>query len=234
MQQYFAKDKNLNLEDGDYHHIKNVMRMKKGDLIKVVFNNTIYLCKIKSVRPEVSFDVVDKAEGLENNKQVVVAFSLINEQKQNYLLQKSTELGAFMFIPVQTKRSIIKFDKKREKEKISRWQRIIKEASEQSFRTNIPIISNVVTINDLVSYEADLKILLTVNEKSKNIKKVLQKNSKCDKIIIVIGPPGGFDSEEETLLNENGFISTTLGKNVLRSETAPVAVLSMINYEFMR
>ena len=98
----------------------------------------------------------------------------------------------------------------------------------------MPIINDVCNIKDLVNYNVDLKILFTLNEKTKNIKKVLEKNNKCDKILIVVGPEGGFSKEEEELLINKGFISTSLGKNVLRAETAPVAAISMINYEFMR
>lgn len=234
MQQYFAKDRNLNLDDSDYYHIKKVMRMKPGDIIKIVYDKMSYLCKIKCVKENVTFDVVEKLDIIEDNRKITIAFSLLNEQKQNYLLQKATELGVFKFIPLQTKRSVVKFDRKKENDKITRWQRIVKEASEQCFRSDIPVINGVSTLDDLIHFDAELKILLTVNEKSKNIKKVLQKNHKCDTIIIVIGPPGGFAKEEEELLIKNGFISTSLGKNVLRSETAPVAALSMINYEFMR
>ena len=133
-----------------------------------------------------------------------------------------------------SKRSIIKFDFKKEDSKIDRWNKILKEASEQCFRVDVPNISNVLTLNELSKCKADLKILLTLNEKTKNIKKVIEQNKKCDKIIIVVGPEGGFEKSEENLLMDNGFISTSLGKNVLRAETAPVAVVSMIKYEFMR
>ena len=89
-------------------------------------------------------------------------------------------------------------------------------------------------LDELINYDADLKILFTLNEKTKNIKKILEKNNKCDKILIVIGPEGGFIKKEEELLIDNGFFSCKMGDNVLRSETAPVVAISMINYEFMR
>lgn len=232
MQRYFALDKNLTLRESDYHHIKNVMRMKVGEIIEVVYENIVYTCKVDPIKKELN--IIDEKKSDKKNKEVVIAFSLLKEQKLDYLLQKSTECGASSFIPLITNRTIIKTDKSKENKKIDRWQRIIKEASEQCFRTDIPSISNVKKINELISVEADLKVLCTLNEKSKNLKKVLQKNNKCDKIIIVIGPEGGFDKKEETLLLDNGFVSVTLGENVLRAETAPVVVLSMINYEFGR
>ena len=233
MQRYFAKNEKLELEDGDYHHIKNVMRMKKGDKIEVVFNNIIYGCTLASVNP-VLFDVDTKSKKELIIPKVIISFSLLKEQKLDYLLQKATELGAHAFIPLLTRRSIIRVDKKAEEKKKVRWQKICKEASEQSFRSYVPQIYSVTKLKELINVKADLKILFTLNEKSKNIKKVLQNNSNYDTILIVIGPEGGFDKSEEKYLMENGFISTTLGDMVLRSETAPLVVMSMISYEFMR
>lgn len=233
MQRYFAKNDKLELEDSDYHHIKNVMRMKQNDIIEVIYDESIYTCKLTNVK-DISFEIIKKETLNINGPKIIVAFSLLKEQKLDYLFQKTTEIGAYKFIPLMTKRSIIKLDKKDEQKKIVRWNKIIKEASEQSFRAYIPTIDNVIDIKYLGNQNADLKILFTVNEKSKNIKKVLQNCDKCDTILIVVGPEGGFDKTEEEYLINNGFISTTLGDTVLRAETAPVVALGMINYEFMR
>ena len=234
MQQYFAKNKNLELEDSDYHHIKNVMRMKKDDIIKVVFDNVVYTCKLTSISNKSSFEIINKEEKDKKDYSVDVAFSLIKEQKLNYLLQKTTELGAGMLIPINTKRSVVKIDKKKESSKIDRWQKICKEASEQSFRSNMPKINEVLNLQDLIYMDYDLKLLCSLNKNTKNIKKVIQKNNKCVKILLVVGPEGGFDPKEEEYLVNNGFISVSLGNTVLRAETAPVVAISMINYEFMR
>ena len=153
---------------------------------------------------------------------------------QNYLLQKSTELGINKLIPLNTKRTIIKIDKKSEPSKNIRWKKICKEASEQSFRTDLPVLEEILSLKDLAFKEYDLKLLCSLNKNTKNIKKVLQKNNKCVKILIVVGPEGGFDPKEEEYLVNNGFISVSLGNTVLRAETAPVVAISMINYEFMR
>lgn len=234
MQQYFAKNKNLELEDSDYHHIKNVIRMKKDDIIKVVFDNVVYTCKLTSITNKSSFEIINKEEKDKKGYSVDVAFSLIKEQKLNYLLQKTTELGAGILIPINTKRSVVKIDKKKESSKIDRWQKICKEASEQSFRSNMPKINSILNLEDLIYMDYDLKLLCSLNKNTKNIKKVIQKNNKCVKILLVVGPEGGFDPKEEEYLLNNGFVSVSLGNTVLRAETAPVVALSMINYEFMR
>lgn len=234
MQQYFAKNKNLELEDTDYHHIKNVMRMKKGDMIKVIWDKTIYDCKITKIADKSSFDIIAKEKIKNDDYEVAVACSLIKEQKLNYLIQKCTELGASELIFLNTERSIIKIEDKKLSSKITRWEKICKEASEQSFRTKLPYISGILSLNDLVKKEYDLKLFCSLNKNTKNIKKVLQKNNKCVKILLVVGPEGGFTLKEEEYLIKNGFTSVSLGKNVLRAETAAVTALSMLNYEFMR
>ena len=234
MQQYFAKNDDLELEDGDYHHIKNVMRMKTGDTIKVVYNNTVNICKLTNVSNSVKFDVIEKEKKINDSLIIDVAFALIKEQKLNYLLQKTTEVGVSNLILINTKRCVVKLDKKEEESKLKRWKKILKEASEQSNRVDVPNILDVKNINELVSLDYDLKLLCSLNKNTKNIKKVLEKNNKCAKILLVIGPEGGFDKEEESYLLNNGFTSISLGENVLRAETAPVVALSMIKYEFMR
>lgn len=234
MQQYFAKNKNLELIDSDYHHIKNVMRMKKGDLIKVVYDNMVYECKLTLVSDKSFFEVVSKKPAENHSIKIGVAFSLIKEQKLDFLLQKSTEIGVNELFALNTKRSVVKIDPKKEALKIERWNRICKEAAEQSFRNFVPTIKGILNLDELIKQEYDLKLLCSLNKNTKNIKKVLQKNNKCDKILIVIGPEGGFDPKEEKFLTDNGFLSVSLGDGVLRAETAPVVALSMINYEFMR
>ncbi len=234
MQQYFAKNKNLELEESDYHHIKNVMRMKKGDIIKVVYDNVIYDCKLTEISNKSMFEIINQNISENSNVKVDLAFSLIKEQRLNYLLQKTTELGVNKLIPLNTKRSVVKIDNKKENTKIRRWHKICKEASEQAFRCDVPEVMKISNLKDIVNLDYDLKLLCSLNKNTKNIKKVLQKNNKCVKILLVVGPEGGFDPKEEEFLLENNFISVSLGCNVLRAETAPVAAISMIKYEFMR
>ena len=172
MQQYFAKNKNLDLEDGDYHHIKNVMKMKCGDLIKVVYDKIIYTCKLNNISNKSTFDIINKEEKTDKKLSVSVAFSLIKEQKLNYLLQKTTELGVNKLIPIETKRSVVKIEGNKEKTKIDRWKKICKEASEQSFRADIPEISVILTLKNLVNLDYDLKLVCSLNKNTKINKKL--------------------------------------------------------------
>lgn len=238
MQRYFVEEKNnhsffLNSEDS--YHILTVMRMNLGDRIEIVSAGNLYLCKIVSIDNHmVEAEIISKYEV--NNElavDVTIAQALVKETKMDIILQKTTELGVHALIPYQTTRSVIKIDGKEEK-KIVRWQRIVKEASEQSKRNHIPKIYPIMDIDKLCKVECELKLLCTVNEMSTNIKKVLSNYKKDDRIIIVVGPEGGFTKSEEEKLMNAGYIPVSLGNLILRTETVGLYVMSVINYHFMR
>ena len=235
MQRYFSNlcENNVYLlSRDDEYHIKKVMRMNKGDKIEIVDNKKVSICEIISFNP-VKVKVIErKEENNENDKNIILVQSLVKEAKMDYVLQKGTELGVNEFYGFKAVNSVIKENEKSNK-KIERWQKIVKEASEQSKRNIIPKVNNIVDINELCKIKADVKLLLTVNEMKKNIKNILKEHKKYDTLIIVIGPEGGFTLKEEETLIQNGFISTSLGKRVLRSETASIVAISMINYEWM-
>lgn len=243
MQRYFIKDYNyhplehckstftLNIDDS--HHIKNVMRMKLNDNIEVVYNNNVYLCEIIDLKDNVKAQIIDTIEGnSELPCHITIAQSLVNEQKMDFILQKTCELGASEIIPIQTSRSIINLKGKEEK-KLIRWNKIVKEASEQSKRNKIPTVNKVINLKELINLDYDYKLLCAVNEMTTTIKKVLSNIKSCDRILFVIGPEGGFSKEEEQLLIDNGFTSISFGKRVLRSETAGIYIMSIINYILM-
>lgn len=236
MQRYF-KDTDLDifeLSQDDSYHITKVMRNNIGDMVEVVIDKKLYICEIIDMNNLVT---VKKKEEVETDSElecsITIAQSLVKEQKMDLILQKSCELGVAEIIPINTTRSIVKLDKK-ETKKIDRWNKILKEASEQSKRVVIPKVNNILDIKDLTKLDYDIKILCTVNELSTSIKKVLSKDLKGAKIILVIGPEGGFTDAEEKILIESGYISTSFGNRVLRTETASLYALSIINYILMR
>ena len=178
MQRYF-KDINLDifeLSSDDSYHIIKVMRNNIGDKVEVVIDKTLYICEIIKIDNLVT---VKKLEEVECDSElpcyVTIAQSLVKEQKMDLILQKSCELGASEIIPINTTRSIVKLDKK-ESKKIERWNKILKEASEQSKRIVIPKVNEIMDINDLAKLDYDIKILCTVNELSTSLKKVLSKD----------------------------------------------------------
>jgi len=222
------------LSNDDSYHIIKVMRNKIGDKVEVVIDKKIHICEIINLDKKVTVKKIEElTEDSELPCHVTIAQSLVKEQKMDLILQKACELGVGEIIPINTTRSIVKLDKK-EKKKIDRWNKILKEASEQSKRVVIPTVNEILDIKDLIKLNYDLKILCTVNEVSTSLKKVLSKNINGAKIILVIGPEGGFTDEEEKILIENGYISTSFGNRVLRTETASLYALSIINYILMR
>ena len=236
MQRYFVDTKEdiFTLSNDDSYHITKVMRNKIGDKVEVVIDKELYICEIVSLDKQV---LVKKLEKIEQDSElpcyVTIAQSLVKEQKMDLILQKSCELGVSEIIQINTTRSVVKLDKK-ETKKVDRWNKILKEASEQSKRIVIPKINEILDIKDLANLDYDIKILCTVNELSTSIKKVLSKDLNGVKIILVIGPEGGFTDKEEELLINSGYISTSFGNRVLRTETASLYALSIINYILMR
>lgn len=234
MQRYFSNSKEtgkLFLINDDIYHITRVMRMKDNDKIEVIYNNDLYICNI--IINELPWvNIVSKEEGKIEDKEIILAIPLLKEQKMDLVLQKATELGVTKIIPVAMERSIVKLDDSKEVKKIDRWLKICKEASEQSKRNSIPVISNIMTLKELVKEEG-IKIVCSTIEKENNLKKFLTEHKNYDKIIIVVGPEGGISSKEEEYLVSEGFTRVSLGKRIMRVETVPIFILSALNYEFM-
>ena len=234
MQRYFVKninDKRVIFEDSDIHHIKNVMRMNVNDVVEVVFNNLVYRASIECLDPLIVNTIEEVKSNKINKPDVIMIIPLVIEQKMDYILQKGTELGVSEFYIYDAVRSKIKLDNEKYLKKVNRWSKICKEASEQSHRVDIPLIKGIYKLSDLKNCSG-LKIVCSTNN-VENFKNILKKNLNCDKINIVVGPEGGLDPKEEEKLVSFDYLRVSLGPNVLRVETAPLCVLSYINYEFM-
>lgn len=230
MQRYFIKNKDMLLEESDIRHIKKVMRMNINDKIEVVYNNKLHICEITSLEP-FNIKVIEELDENKKTKiELTVAVALVKEQKMDLILQKLTELGVSRIIPVSMERSIVKLDKERFNKKKLRWESICKEASEQSKRTNIPIIEDIKSIKDLTKEDADLKLVASTKEKEKLLNYYLQSIEDCAKIIMVIGPEGGISDREEDILVSNGYNRVSFGNLIFRVETATIYAASIINY----
>ncbi len=234
MQRYFVKNinnDNVYLDDGDIHHVKNVMRMNVDDIIECVYDKKLYRAKIKNIEP-LEIKVIEKKEiSYFLKPYIVMIIPLLVEQKMDFIFQKCTELGVDEFYIYDAVRSKIKIDQEKYEKKVNRWSKICKEASEQSHRIDIPKIEGMYKLKDLKDCPGCNIICST--KKTENFKNVLKKNINCDRINIVVGPEGGFDDKEEEILVSFNYFRASLGPNVLRVETAPLCALSFINYEFM-
>lgn len=230
MQQYFAKEKKddyLLLNEYDLNHIKNVMRIKVGDEVIVAYEGVSYLCefcdnlltcKIKNIYKE------------KEKTQIIAYIPILNEDKMDFVLEKGTEMGVTKFIPVEFCQCKFKLKSDIKEKKVIRWQKIVKEASEQSRRTVIPKVENIISIKN-VDTLCNVNILCSTDNKSvKHISKVLTGTNIYDTISLIFGPEGGITKEEENILIEKGFIKTTLGNRILRTETVIIFVCSVIEY----
>lgn len=231
MQRYFAKNIKENkiiLSNSDMHHIKNVMRMKENDKVEVVYDKKIYLCNLDNNLELHIESVID--EDKELPKEIIAIIGLVKEQKMDLVLQKLTELGVSKIIPVNMERSIVKLDTKKEDKKLIRWNTICKEASEQSKRNTIPIVTNVINFKDIINVEVDLKLCCSVSEKDNIISNYIS-NNNYNSVSFVIGPEGGLTLKEENYLKENNYNLVSLGSLVFRMETACIYMASILNYE---
>lgn len=230
MQQYFSKKREndiLFLNEEDLHHIKNVMRFKPGTKLIVNYDGISYTCILNG--DYLSAKIIDTYK---NSKEIYVkAFiPVLTEEKMSFIIEKGTEMGVCEFVPVNFERCKFILSKDKELKKLERWNRIAKEASEQSRRMNIPIVNNIINIKEVNTTDG-VNILCSLDKENvKSIKKVLNDNTICDKINLVFGPEGGITKTEENYLESIGFTKTSLGPNVLRTETVIINVCSIINY----
>lgn len=239
MQKYFLNSQdflNQCITGDDAFHLIKVMRSRVGEKILIGYDAKSYLAEITAIDKSVSFAIVEE---LSVNNELPVEVTIIQGypkgDKFEDIIKHGTELGAKAFIPCLLKRSQFNVDEKRKANKISRFQKIAKEAAEQSFRNIVPMISDFKKISeiDLSSYD---HILVCYEESAKNGEmkalKTLYKQLKPGmKLAVIIGPEGGITDEEIAYLESKGCVVGALGKRILRTETAVFYVLSTLSYE---
>lgn len=151
--------------------------------------------------------------------------------KMEFILQKSTELGADAIVPFAAGRSVIRLPKERESERMERWQKVVREAARQSNRTTIPHLVPVLNLTDLLATaNQSVKLLLWEEEKSNRLKSVLSSLPLPETVAVMVGPEGGMSAEEAAAATASGFIPVTLGTRILRTETAGIALLAVLQY----
>jgi 16S rRNA (uracil1498-N3)-methyltransferase len=245
MQRYFATEKNSNeqlvISGDDYHHIVRVMRMTEGDkLICVDTSGKSCICTIAEITDEkVSCNIVEwEDSNSELPIHVTIASGLPKGDKLEWIIQKGTELGADQFIPFTADRSIVKWDDKKAEKKVERWQKIAKEAAEQSHRNKVPHVHAPINLKALIktSVDYDCKLVAYEEESRKGEASILAKSLQAldedQSLLVVFGPEGGLTPNEVKILQENGFQLCGLGPRILRTETAPLALLSAVSYHF--
>jgi 16S rRNA (uracil1498-N3)-methyltransferase len=250
----------ITISGEDVRHIVTVLRMKTGDeLLLCDGKGGEYLVKIAQVgKSEITTDVKTHVRRVLSLPRVTLCQGLPKSDKMDWIVQKATELGVATIVPLITERTIVKI--KDEEKRVARWQKIAREAAMQSNRPDIPRVQHICTYADFLKSitnppsppfvkggnrknpplekgekggfsSPDILLLLPWEEGTVPIKEILRANSGIKHIIMLIGPEGGFSAQEAELAKEKGFNLVSLGQNILRTETAAIAALSMILYE---
>lgn len=214
----------------DAKHISTVLRMGVGELIVLCDNeNNDYLCRIiYSQKDSVELDIVDKRKNETAPTTDITLFQCLpKSDKMDFIVQKATELGASAIVPVMSKRCVSRPDEKSMSKKIQRWKKIAEEASKQCGGGKIPVIGELRDFRKAVSEYSKIGLGILFYEcGGKNLSELPIKTAS--KIGIFIGSEGGFEMEEAEFAEDCGIITATLGKRILRCETAPVAALSIL------
>lgn len=235
MQRYFTSfkdEKNITISNDDIFHIVKVMRMKINDQFEINNDGDIYLAQINSLAP-FSFKILKKIdENHELKTKITLLYCLPKGDKIDLVLQKATELGVNQIVLVNSSRCIAKINDENKEKKLARFNKIIKEATEQCKRNNLPALKDVIKFNKISNYQSDLNLIAYENSKMSNQElKDLLRNFKGNTVTILIGAEGGFSKEEVEYALKNNFISISLGNRILRSETSVFNLLSILGYE---
>lgn len=239
MQRYFVEkiieNQNITISNDDYYHITKVMRMKQGDNVYLCDGNISVVASIIEItKNEVILEIKEKLnEKKELPVSVTIAHGIIRKEKMEETIEKVSALGASIYQPVEMERCNAKFHDDKLDKKMIRLNKIAKEACEQSHRTALLKVLNPISFKNFLKESSKYDLLLVAYENTnpeETLKKVLQ-NNKYNSICILIGPEGGISEKELSLLGETGFIKVSLGTRILRTELAPVYIMSVIGYE---
>lgn len=241
MQQYFIKNsvrvfERICLCEEQAHHIANVMRMKKGEKIRIVdANQELFMAHVqfegKQVYAYIDEKIVDKSS---SKIDIVLAQGLLKKEKWDFLLQKSAELGVNEIIPFISSRSVVKNKEERQDKKLVRWNKILLEACEQSKRTSLVKLHEPCHIKQLKEIDADVKLVAyeEADVISQRMVDVLRKHQRAKRIVVAIGCEGGFSLEEVEMLEQYGFIRVSLGNRILRAETAAISSIANLSFYY--
>lgn len=245
MYQFFVSPEQIDIEGktvviqgADVNHIKNVLRMRVGEEIAVVngVDGKEYRCGIRGYRD----DRVDcelrfiKEEGVELPSRIYLFQGLPKADKLELIIQKSVELGVYCVIPVETRRCVVKLEEKKIKSKTARWQQIAQAAAKQSKRAIIPEVREPMSFKKALELAKEMDLRLIPYELAEGMEKtrsLIESVAPGQDIAVFIGPEGGFDEAEIAMAMEKGITPITLGRRILRTETAPLTVLSWLMYQ---
>ena len=241
MQHFFVtpdqvKEDHIYIEGSDVNHMKNVLRMRAGEEVMVSDgNNRKYLCEVEGYEPDLAVLKIQEKGVVDTElpSQIYLFQGLPKQDKMELIVQKAVELGVYQVIPVATKRSVVKLDAKKAEKKTERWQQIAQSAAKQAGRGYIPEVHSVMTYKEAMEYARKLDVVLIPYELAEGMeetKKMIRQIQPGQSVGIFIGPEGGFEIEEVEEAINAGAKAITLGKRILRTETAGLTTLSVLMF----
>ncbi|MCI6887822.1 MAG: 16S rRNA (uracil(1498)-N(3))-methyltransferase [Lachnospiraceae bacterium] len=221
----------------DVNHIRNVLRMKQGEQIGVrdgISRN--YICELETMEPDQirARILSEEADSSELPAKLYLFQGLPKSDKMELIIQKAVELGAYQIIPVATRRAVVKLDKKKEESRVKRWNAIAESAAKQSGRMMIPEVTGVMSLKEAFHYASGFDrnlIPYELAEGMEETRRVLAQIRPGMQVGIFIGPEGGFDVEEVEQAVAEGIHPITLGRRILRTETAGMTMLSILMFQ---
>jgi 16S rRNA (uracil1498-N3)-methyltransferase len=229
-----ATDKYVTLNDPDQlHHFRDVLRIKPGQLVAVFDRlGDEYLAKVQEVNSSFAKLVIqEKRPPNALDIEITVACAIPKKVKMDDIIDKLTQLGVACIIPLQTERVIVKLDKQKKLQRFQRWEKIGISAVKQSQRSKFVVIKPVTDFKEVIanSRDFDLKLIPTLETRRITLKNIFNQTTRAfNKIIVLIGPEGDFTPQEVALAKDAGFLPVSLGNQVLRVDTAAIAVVSFI------
>ena len=242
MYQFFVSPEQIQgtkayITGSDFNHIKNVLRMKIGE--EIALSNGVDQKEYRVGIVAYTEDTVEcelrfiKEDGMELPAEIYLFQGLPKGDKMELIIQKAVELGVHEIIPVSMNRCVVRLDEKKASSKLKRWQTIAEAAAKQSKRGIIPKIHEVLSFEQALSYANDMQVKMLPYELANGMeetKQVIASIRPGDKVAVWIGPEGGFDKQEVSKASNSGFHPISLGKRILRTETAGMTVLSILMY----
>lgn len=227
----------VDLEGENLRYIKNVLRLKEGDPV-ILFDGSLYeystIIRTYTAR-NAYLEITGKQIVQHPTTNITLAQSLAKSTKMDFIVQKATELGVTRLIPFVSSRSVPKLSESKISARVSRWRKIAIEASRQCRRVVIPEVTSIISFDEMLKQaDKDAVCIIFWEEESERGLKTILHDEKCidaNHFFLVVGPEGGFSREEADRASRHSFISATLGKYILRTETAALAILAIIQYE---
>lgn len=235
-----VQENQIYIVGSDVNHMKNVLRMKVGEKFQVSDgNDKKYVCRIEQMNgEEVQAGILEEMQAdTELPSKIYLFQGLPKNDKMELIVQKAVELGVWEVIPVSTKRAVVKLDVKKALKKVERWNAISESGAKQSGRTIIPKVTSVMTYREALSYAEQLDVVMIPYELAEGMeetKQFIDAIQPGQSVGVFIGPEGGFEREEVEFAIQKGARPITLGKRILRTETAGLAVLAVLMYHLER